>query len=77
MDLLGHLSPQPRVESTMLAPLFHIRSLKELYISGINMQGEIPGVGFANLRNLVHLDVLLNIFKMGFILGFFENFFCT
>ena len=63
MDLLGYLSPQPRVESSMLAPLFHIRSLKELYILGINMQGEIPGVGFSNLINLVHLDMSGNNFN--------------
>ena len=63
MDLLGYLSPQPRVESSMLAPLFNIRSLKELYISSINMQGEIPGVGFSNLIKLVRLDMSGNNFN--------------
>ena len=34
-DLFANLSPQPRVESTILAPLFHIRSLEELTILAI------------------------------------------
>ena len=55
-NLFTGLSPQPQVESTILAPLFHIRSLENLDISDINIQGEIQGVGFANLSNLVLLD---------------------
>ncbi|RVX12859.1 leucine-rich repeat receptor-like protein kinase [Vitis vinifera] len=55
LDLIGlftDLSPQPRVQSTILAPIFHIRSLEWLHISDNNIQGEIPAVGFANLSNL-------------------------
>ena len=62
-NLFTGLSPQPQVESTILAPLFHIRSLKNLSISDNNIQGEIPGVGFANLSNLVLLDMSGNNFK--------------
>ncbi|RVX12758.1 Receptor-like protein 12 [Vitis vinifera] len=56
LDLMGGLyiypSPEPPLPSTILAPIFHIRSLKWLYISNNNIQGEIPAVGFANLSNL-------------------------
>ena len=62
-NLFIRLSPQPQVESTILAPLFHIRSLKNLYISDNNIQGEIPGVGFANLSYLALLDMSGNNFK--------------
>ena len=62
-NLFFRLSPQPQVGSTILAPLFHIRSLKNLSISDNNIQGEIPGVGFANLSNLVLLDMSGNNFK--------------
>ena len=62
-NLFIRLSLQPQVESTILAPLFHIRSLKNLDISDNNIQGEIPGVGFANLSNLVLLDMSGNNFK--------------
>ena len=62
-NLFTGLSPQPQVETTILAPLFHIRSLKNLSISDNNIQGEIPGVGFANLSNLVLLDMSGNNFK--------------
>ena len=44
----------------MLAPLFHIRTLEYLEISGNNIQGEIPRVGIANLSNLVTLDMSEN-----------------
>ena len=61
--LFGALSPQP-MESTLLAPLFHIRTLEELDISDSNIQGDIPGIGFANLSSsLVHLDMSGNNFS--------------
>ena len=62
-NLFTGLSPQPQVESTILAPLFHIRSLENLYISDNNIQGEISGVGFANLSNLALLVMSGNNFK--------------
>ena len=49
--LLANLSPQ----STILAPLFDIRTLEKLYISDNNIQGEILAVGIANLSSLVIL----------------------
>ena len=61
--LFADLSPQPRVQSTILAPIFHIRSLEELDITYNNIQGEIPAVGFANLSNLVLLDMRGNNFS--------------
>ena len=66
LDLIGlftDLSPQPRVQSTILAPIFHIRSLEWLHISDNNIQGEIPAVGFANLSNLVGLYMSGNNFS--------------
>ena len=63
INLFTGLSPQPQVESTILAPLFHIRSLENLYILDNNIQGEIQGVGFANLSNLVLLDMSGNNFE--------------
>ena len=51
------------VPSTILAPIFHIRSLEELFIRFTNIQGEIPAVGFANLSNLVDLDLSTNNFS--------------
>ena len=67
LDLMGGLyiypSPEPPLPSTILAPIFHIRSLKWLYISNNNIQGEIPAVGFANLSNLVSLDMSGNNFS--------------
>ncbi|RVX12757.1 putative inactive leucine-rich repeat receptor kinase XIAO [Vitis vinifera] len=58
-----HLFTKPPVPSTILAPIFHIRSLKWLYISNNNIQGEIPAVGFANLSNLVDLYMTENNFS--------------
>ena len=62
-DLFVNPSPQPRVESTILAPLFHLRSLEELSVFGNNIEGEIPGVGFANLNSLLFLDMSENNFS--------------
>ena len=48
--------------STILTPLFHIRSLMHLDLSDNWMQGELPGDGFANLSKLVYLDMNFNSF---------------
>eukprot|EP00261_Vitis_vinifera_P034717 XP_019075960.1 PREDICTED: leucine-rich repeat receptor-like serine/threonine-protein kinase BAM1 [Vitis vinifera] len=56
-------SPEPPLPSTILAPIFHIRSLEKLGITFTNIQGEIPAVGFANLSNLVDLDLSWNNFS--------------
>ena len=56
-------SPEPPLPSTILAPIFHIRSLEWLHISDNNIQGEIPAVGFANLSNLVGLYMSGNNFS--------------
>ena len=60
---LGTLFIDQSVQSTILAPIFHIRSLELLFIGYNNIQGEIPAVGFANLSNLVELDMSGNNFS--------------
>ena len=60
---LTELFTKPPVPSSILAPIFHIRSLERLYIEDNNMQGEIPAVGFANLSNLVGLHMRGNNFS--------------
>ena len=50
------------LSSTILTPLFHIRSLMHLDVSDNWMQGELPGDGFANLSKLVYLDMNFNSF---------------
>ena len=60
---LVKLFTKPPVPSTILAPIFHIRSLEWLHIEENNIQGEIPAVGFANLSNLVYLDMSDNNFS--------------
>ncbi|KAF2288207.1 hypothetical protein GH714_005030 [Hevea brasiliensis] len=57
---LFHLTPslamKTLVKSDVLAPLFHLQTLIFLDISyNGHIQGEIPGVGLANLTNLVRL----------------------
>ncbi|KAL5563867.1 hypothetical protein UlMin_033614 [Ulmus minor] len=49
--------------TSMLKPLFHIKSLKMLSISSNGIRGEIPGNELANLSNLVHLDMMQNNFS--------------
>ncbi|KAD4384193.1 hypothetical protein E3N88_24361 [Mikania micrantha] len=56
-------NPVPVVFSNILAPIFYIRSLKLLDISGNSLHGDIPGDGFANLTELVHLDTHYNYFS--------------
>ncbi|KAJ9556127.1 hypothetical protein OSB04_010741 [Centaurea solstitialis] len=51
------------VPANVLTPLFEIRSLKVLDISMNSLLGEIPGDGFGNLTELVHLDIMLNHFN--------------
>nr|XP_023915900.1 probable LRR receptor-like serine/threonine-protein kinase At1g34110 [Quercus suber] len=48
--------------STILTPLFHIRTLTVLDLSFNGIQGELPRDGFANLSKLVHLDLSGNNF---------------
>ena len=43
--------------STILTPLFHIRSLMHLDLSNNLIRGELPGDGIGNLTKLVHLDL--------------------
>ncbi|KAK4378075.1 hypothetical protein RND71_004371 [Anisodus tanguticus] len=56
-------SPEPVVvSSSVLAPLFGIKSLMMLILSSNHIQGQIAGEGIANLGNLVHLDLMQNNF---------------
>ncbi|KAI3688284.1 hypothetical protein L1987_82023 [Smallanthus sonchifolius] len=62
LHLDGVIVPLPDVDpplvfSNILAPLFHIRSLKLLDISNNYLHGETPGDGFENLTALVYLDM--------------------
>ncbi|KAF5797456.1 putative non-specific serine/threonine protein kinase [Helianthus annuus] len=59
---LPDIDPAP-VFSDILAPLFHIRSLKLLDISNNSLHDKIPGDGFVNLTELVHLDMKDNWFN--------------
>ncbi|KAF5773629.1 putative leucine-rich repeat-containing, plant-type, leucine-rich repeat domain superfamily [Helianthus annuus] len=59
---LPGIDPAP-VFSDILAPLFHIRSLTLLDISNNSLHDEIPGDGFVNLTELVHLDLKDNQFN--------------
>ncbi|KAI3822945.1 hypothetical protein L1987_10546 [Smallanthus sonchifolius] len=68
LHLDGVIVPLPDIDpapilSNILAPLFHIRSLKLLDISHDYLGGEIPGDGFVNLTALVHLDMQGNYFN--------------
>ena len=49
--------------STILSPLFHIRSLMHLDLSNNLIRGELPGDSFGNLTKLVHLDLTNNYFN--------------
>ena len=49
--------------SSILTPLFHIRSLTHLDLSWSRIQGELPGDGIANLTKLIHLDLSGNHFS--------------
>ncbi|KAJ9556126.1 hypothetical protein OSB04_010740 [Centaurea solstitialis] len=57
------VDPVPEMNSDVLTPLFEIRSLKVLNISMNLLLGEIPGDGFGNLTELVHLDMMQNSFN--------------
>ena len=59
--------------SSILAPLFFIRSLVVLDISTSSIYGQIPELGFGNLSKLVYLDMRWNRFNgpNGPILSFF------
>ncbi|KAA8516453.1 hypothetical protein F0562_016746 [Nyssa sinensis] len=61
--LIPLLNLNTAVTSDVLTPLFRIRSLMLLDISGNSIQGDFPGFGFANLTNLVHLDMSRNGFN--------------
>ncbi|KAJ9555787.1 hypothetical protein OSB04_010401 [Centaurea solstitialis] len=47
----------------IFTPLFHIQSLEQLDISLNRLVGEIPGDGFENLTQLVHLNMAENNFN--------------
>ncbi|KAA3472766.1 LRR receptor-like serine/threonine-protein kinase FLS2 [Gossypium australe] len=49
--------------STVLAPIFRIKTLMSLDISYNSIQGEIPGIGLRNLTELVFLDMRGNSFN--------------
>ena len=49
--------------STILTPLFHIRSLARLGLCFNQIQGELPGDRIANLTNLIDLDLSYNDFN--------------
>nr|POE54786.1 putative inactive leucine-rich repeat receptor-like protein kinase [Quercus suber] len=51
------------VPSTILTPLFRIRSLKQLGMSANSIQGELSGNSFANLNELCCLDLRQNEFN--------------
>ncbi|KAJ8570339.1 hypothetical protein K7X08_037311 [Anisodus acutangulus] len=56
-------SPEPVVvSSSVLAPLFGIKSLMMLILSSNHIQSQIAGEGIANLGNLVHLDLMQSNF---------------
>ncbi|KAJ0021733.1 hypothetical protein Pint_31459 [Pistacia integerrima] len=50
------------VNSAVLSPLFHVKSLMYLDIGENNFHGEIPRKGFANLTKLVYLEMMFNNF---------------
>ena len=51
------------LSSTILTPLFHIRSMIHLDLSLNKIQGELTGDGFANFSKLVYLDMHSNGFN--------------
>ena len=51
------------LSSTILTPLFHIRSMIHLDLSLNKIQGELTGDGFANFSKLVYLDMRSNGFN--------------
>ncbi|KAJ9556596.1 hypothetical protein OSB04_011210 [Centaurea solstitialis] len=53
----------PVINSDIPTPFFRIRSLKLLDISINFLQGGIPGEGFGNLTELIHLDLTNNNFN--------------
>ncbi|KAJ9556741.1 hypothetical protein OSB04_011355 [Centaurea solstitialis] len=57
------VDPVPEMNPDILTPLFETQSLKVLDISMNLLQGEIPGDGFDNLTELVHLDLNYNNFN--------------
>ncbi|XP_030928124.1 receptor-like protein 46 [Quercus lobata] len=66
-DLVDQLPREHTVlTSNILTPLFHIRSLTHLNVSKNKIQGELPSDGFANLTELISLDLGSNDF-FGFI----------
>ncbi|KAM3693411.1 hypothetical protein ACJW31_08G164700 [Castanea mollissima] len=63
-SLVSMQSTEPIVvTSTILTPLFRIRSLMLLDMTGNQIQGELPGDNVANLSKLVYLDLKNNIFN--------------
>ncbi|XP_023891902.1 receptor-like protein 46 [Quercus suber] len=64
LNLGDNVSLEPAVlASTILTPLFHIRSLEKLDLSLCGIQGELPGDGIANLTKLINLDLSCNDFS--------------
>ena len=54
---------RPLLPSVILAPLYWIKSLKELDVSYNDILGKIPTMGIINLTKLVHLDMSGNKFN--------------
>ncbi|KAF2288204.1 hypothetical protein GH714_004979 [Hevea brasiliensis] len=62
-SLTSSLSQKSVVTSDVLTPLFHLQTLTSLDISVNDIHGQIPGVGFANLTELVELIMVENSFN--------------
>ena len=62
-NLLDVSQDQRVLTSTILTPLFRIRSLMNLDLTGNLIHGELPANGFANLSELVYLDLSQNDFS--------------
>ena len=62
-DLNPYRAPWRVWTSTILTPLFHIRTLTVLGLPFNEIRGELPRDGFANLSNLVSLDLRGNNFS--------------
>ncbi|XP_058002602.1 receptor-like protein 46 isoform X5 [Hevea brasiliensis] len=62
-SLTSSLSQKSVVTSDVLTPLFHLQTLTSLHISLNDIHGQIPGVGFANLTELVELIMVENSFN--------------
>ncbi|KAK1361930.1 LRR receptor-like serine/threonine-protein kinase GSO1 [Heracleum sosnowskyi] len=63
LDLLHTPDFEVEMISRILEPIYGIKSLMLLNISNNLIEGEISGIGLANLTKLVHLDMSFNNFN--------------